>query len=188
MKQIYFKLQNIFKDRTIDTDNEFISQFTNEELDCFKIFEINDEIFSYQFKQKRIVKRIQLNNIKLNKLIQHIKGIINHYQRDMKQIASYKKWLETYQNEGLINLKEGSIVYWIEGYNCTLYQFAKVVKITKSSVKYQKFGYRGMNVGGKPHELNLTNDSLTNEFFIRRNHNSITNLYNPNRDYTNNSD
>ena len=74
------------------------------------------------------------------------------------------------------------IVSYITGYNCTLHQFAKLVKRTAKTLIFQKFEYQGMSCTAKPREL--IND------FIRVPAHKISSYteYNPAKTYYNNED
>ena len=76
----------------------------------------------------------------------------------------------------------GTIVSYIEGYNCTLHQFAKLVNRTAKNLIFQKFEYQGMSCTAKPREL-------VNDFIRVPAHkiNSYTE-YNPAKTYYNNED
>lgn len=75
-----------------------------------------------------------------------------------------------------------TIVSYIVGYNCTLHQFAKLVKRTEKTLIFQKFEYQGMSCTAKPHDL-------INEF-IRVPAHKIRSYteYNPAITYYNNED
>lgn len=75
-----------------------------------------------------------------------------------------------------------TIVSYIEGYNCTLHQFAKLVKRTEKTLIFQKFEYQGMSCIAKPRDL--IND------FIRVPAHKISSYteYNPEKTYYNNED
>ena len=151
---------------------------TPEQSKLFKLFKVEDTTLSYmQFNQISVRKVFANNEMQLinwikNKLIPDVQSQFAHHQHfSEKQLKKFE------------GLHVGDIVTWIEGYNCTLHQFAKVVKKTAKTVQYQRYQYRGMDC-----VLTLDQLVLTNHFFCRHWKSAITNLYNPQCNYDNNCD
>ena len=111
---------------------------------------------------------------------QHIskERLIFMAEQDLSNAISQAQELQQRVND----LQIGDIVTYIKGYNCTLYQFAQVVKKTAKTVFLQLFEYQGMNQIAKP--TNLTDNVIRVPAHLFGRYNS----YNPNRVYENNED
>ena len=100
--------------------------------------------------------------------------------------ANYKEEKKARCLSEFESLKIGDIVYNIEGYSCTLYQFYKVISKTAKTVTYRSFGYRGMCATWLPE------GEPEGEFITKNYTNLFSNRYNPDSairgHYDNNSD
>jgi hypothetical protein len=112
-----------------------------------------------------------------NKLISKERLIHGATQSYQNSLAQAKVNAERFNN-----IKIGQIVSYIIGYNCTLYQFAVVVKKTSKTIVFQKFEYQGMSQIAKP-------TILIDGFFKVQMHNlGQYSDYNASRIYENNED
>lgn len=111
---------------------------------------------------------------------QHIskERLIFRAEQDLSNAISQAQELQNRVNE----LKVGDIVTYIKGYNCTLYQFAKVVKKTAKTIFLQLYEYQGMSQVAKPTKLTDEVIRVAAHLFGRYN------SYNPSRIYHNNED
>ena len=136
-----------------------MEQYQNYEykgIKLFKHFELNNERLGYQTYKERKIRKVRAST--QAKLIQWVDNnlIVNIKQK----IDSIERW-DKQNREAFNNLNMGDIVYWIEGYNCTLYQFAKIIKKTDTTIICQKYEYRSMDCITKLRDLLLTTETLT---------------------------
>ena len=150
----------------------------NDDKVLFKAFNVDGSVLTYTAFNEKALRTIRtVYDSDLEFWILH---------RLIPKLRLRFKWHYEYQQhklEQINTLSVGDVVTWIEGYDCTLHQFAKVVKKTDKSVIYQRYAYRGMNCTTKLEDL-----TPTENFFTKRNLCAYTNLYNPNHNYENNSD
>lgn len=147
---------------------------TLEQLQAVKPYEIMQDTASYTV--------IKLWNRKMPETWhkQHIskERLIYMAEQDLNNAISQAQELQQRVND----LKIGDIVTYIVGYNCTLYQFAKVVKKTAKTVSLQLFEYQGMSQIAKP--TNLTDEVIRVAAHLFGRYGS----YEPSRVYYNNED
>ena len=102
---------------------------TEDNHHLFKVFNFNDTELRYTAFNERKVRKIVAHNPESLKF-----WIINKLIPEIALKKDYRtKYLET-QLQKFNALAVGDVVYWIEGYNCTLYQFGKVIKKTAKTI------------------------------------------------------
>lgn len=112
----------------------------NDDKILFKVFNVDGSVLTYTaFNEKSLrtihaIDEIYLEFWILNKLIP-----------ELKLRFKYRLEHEEHKQRKVSALSVGDIVTWIEGHDCILHQFAKVVKKTDKSVIYQRYPYRGVN-------------------------------------------
>ena len=163
MKQeLYNKLKQL--------DNNIISINTN----------VNSDVISYRTKIMKKDRLVRIGNAKDEAVVKYFNDIVVSAKEALNSRDRFFDFLQKQFDD----LKVDDIVTWIEGYGCTLHQFAKVIKKTNKSVTYKHFGYRGMGC----HTLPDFSKEPTGEVFVKRWGKAITELYNPNSSYDNNTD
>jgi hypothetical protein len=73
----------------------------------------------------------------------------SRFDLELKTIESYENYLKK-ELERIKNYKIRDIIYWIEGYNCTLYQFGQIIKETEHFFTIQNYEYCCMSSIAKP--------------------------------------
>ncbi|MBY0380254.1 MAG: hypothetical protein K2P99_07645 [Burkholderiales bacterium] len=151
---------------------------TEDNHHLFKVFDFNDTELRYTAFNERKVRKVVAHNSESLKF-----WIINKLIPEISLRKDYRiKYLET-QLQKFNTLAIGDVVYWSEGYNCTLYQFGKVIKKTAKTITYQCYDYRGMDC-----ILPLEKLQLTDTVFTLTAKCAYTDKYDPKRNYDNNSD
>lgn len=161
---------------------ENYQNYEYKDIKLFKHFELNDNVLAYQTYREKKIRKIKANT--QNSLLAWVDSRII---ANLKMMIDLREHRKANNLESFNNLNVGDVIYWVEGYDCSLYQFAKVIKKTAKTVTYQKYEYRGMDSTSKLADLALTDKTFTLSY-----NKAKTNLYNKENEenglYQNNSD